>query len=79
MQSRIDSLMEAVTNILIGLAVSTAANWLILPAVLGVPMSLAQNLTIGAAFTLVSLVRSYAIRRLFNGRSVWSAIREKLR
>jgi hypothetical protein len=73
-QSRIDSLMESVVNIIIGLVVSTVANWLILPAVLGVSMTLGQNVLIGLAFTAISLVRSYVIRRLFNGRSVWQAL-----
>lgn len=26
-------------------------------------------------YTIISLVRSYTIRRLFNGKSVWMAIR----
>lgn len=77
MQSRIDSFMEAVTNIVIGLVISTLANWVILPAVLGVSMTLGQNLLIGSFFTAISLVRSYAIRRLFNGRSVWEAIKAR--
>lgn len=67
--------MEAVTNIVIGLVVSTIANWLILPTALGVSMTLGQNVLIGLAFTAISLVRSYVIRRAFNGRSVWTAIR----
>lgn len=76
-QSRIDSLMESVVNIAIGLVISTIANWMILPAVLGVSMTLGQNVLIGTLFTIISLVRSYAIRRAFNGRSVWAAIRER--
>ena len=68
--------MEAVTNIVIGLVVSTIANWLILPTALGVSMTLGQNVLIGLAFTAISLVRSYAIRRAFNGRSVWEAMRD---
>lgn len=74
-QSRIDSLMESLTNIVIGLAVATLANWLILPAVLGVELTVSSNLTIAVLFTLVSLARSYLIRRAFNGRSVWTSIR----
>jgi hypothetical protein len=77
-QSRIDSLMESVVNIIIGLIVSTIANWAILPAVLGVSMTLGQNVLIGLAFTAISLVRSYVIRRAFNGRSVWASIKDKL-
>lgn len=74
-QSRIDSVMEALTNVIVGLTVSTVANQAILPAVLGVSLSMSDNLLIGALFTLVSLVRSYLIRRAFNGRSVWQAIK----
>jgi hypothetical protein len=74
-QSKIDSFMESVVNIIIGLVVSTIANYFVLPGVLGVQMSLTQNLLIGSIFTAISLVRSYAIRRAFNGRSVWQAIR----
>ena len=74
-KSRTDSFMEALVNIAIGLVISTLANWIVLPAVLGVHMSLGQNVTISIIFTIISLMRSYAIRRAFNGRSVWSAIK----
>jgi hypothetical protein len=77
MQSRIDSLMEALTNIVIGLSISTVANHFILPAVLGVKLGLHDNLIIGAAFTAISLIRSYLLRRAFNGRSVWQAFRTR--
>lgn len=78
-QSRIDSLMESLTNIAIGLVISTAANHVVLPAVLGVQMSVGQNVVIAVIFTVISLVRSYAIRRAFNGKSVWRAIRDWFR
>jgi len=71
-QSRIDSFMEAVVNTLIGLVISTIANHLLLPVILGVSMSLAQNLLISFAFTAISIARSYSLRRVFNGRSPWS-------
>lgn len=74
-QSRTDSFMESLVNIIIGLVVSTIANWLILPTVLGVSMTLGQNVLIGLCFTLISLVRSYVIRRAFNGRSVWESVK----
>ena len=32
----------------------------------GIAVSLAQNLSIGVVFTVVSFVRSYFVRRLFN-------------
>lgn len=73
-QSRIDSFMESVVNIAIGLVVSTIANALVLPLVTGHPLSLEQNVALSVIYTIISLVRSYAIRRAFNGRSVWRAI-----
>jgi len=36
----------------------------------GVHLPLADNLAIGAWFTAISLVRSYAVRRLFNAAAV---------
>lgn len=74
-QSRTDSIMEALTNIIIGLAVSFVANMFILPWFLGVTITVATNISIGVAYTLVSFARSYAVRRLFNGRSIWESIK----
>ncbi len=73
-QSKLDSFMEAIVNVIVGLIVSTIASHFLLPAVLGVSMSFGQNILIGVAFTIISIVRSYALRRLFNGRSIWTTI-----
>lgn len=64
-QTKWESLKEALTNIAIGYSVNFAANLVILPLV-GLPVTLAQNLVIGICFTLVSVFRSYVIRRWFN-------------
>lgn len=77
MQTRIDSFMEAVTNTVIGLAVSTVANMTLTPWVLGHPISVAENVLLSAGFTAISIGRSYLLRRWFNGRSVWQAIKEQ--
>lgn len=66
MQTRLESIIESVVNILIGLWVSMLANWLILPMVFGITVSLEQNLTLGVFYTVISLVRSYCVRRYFN-------------
>jgi hypothetical protein len=78
MQTRIDSLMETLVNIIIGMVISTIANHWVLPGILGVSMTLGQNVLIGAVFTAISLVRSYTLRRLFNGRPVWLTIKSAL-
>lgn len=76
-QSRTDSLMEAVTNILIGTAIYTVVNHTLLALLLGIPIGVGMSLTISALFTVISIARSYAIRRLFNGRSVWAAFKAR--
>jgi len=65
MQSRLMSAVEASANVAIGYLVSVAANLLILP-LFGYDVSVADSFAIGVAFTAVSLVRSYALRRAFN-------------
>lgn len=64
-QSRRASAVEAVANVLIGYGVAVAAQVVIFP-MFGLHASLPENLAIGGLFTLVSLARSYALRRLFN-------------
>lgn len=63
-QSRLMSFAESLINIAVGLGVAMLANAIILPA-LGFPISLAQNAIIAAFMTVVSIARSYALRRLF--------------
>jgi hypothetical protein len=54
-------------NVAIGYGVAILSQIAVFP-MFGIYVPLSSNLTIGAWFTLVSLVRSYAIRRWFNGR-----------
>lgn len=63
-QSRWMSLLEAVTNVLVGYGVAVATQWLVFP-LFGLHATLQENLLIGLIFTAVSLVRSYVLRRVF--------------
>ena len=63
-QSRFMSLVVSVTNMVVGYGVAVATQILIFP-VFGLHTTLAQNLKIGAVFTVVSIARSYVLRRLF--------------
>ena len=63
-QSRVMSLVEAVANVVVGYLVAVAVQMLIFP-VFGLTVTVRQNLAIGLVFTAVSIVRSYALRRLF--------------
>lgn len=64
-QSRRASFAEACLNVVLGYWIAILAQLAIFP-LFGLAVSLEQNLGIGLAFTLVSLVRSYLLRRLFN-------------
>ena len=68
MQTRKQSLIESISNIGIGYIVAVASQVVIFPLV-GVTASFSQNIKIGVYFTIISLVRSYVIRRYFNRRS----------
>jgi hypothetical protein len=66
-QTRLQSLIEALLNVLVGYGINFVANLLILP-LFGFNVTLTQNLAIGAIFTAISIVRSYLIRRYFNAK-----------
>ena len=61
------SLVEAWANIAVGFGINYAANMTILPLFGFTTLTLGMNLKIGLIYTLISLVRSYVIRRWFNG------------
>ena len=65
-QSRLGSLLESIANIAVGYGVAVASQLLIFP-LFGIHIPLSDNLMIGVWFTLISLARSYVIRRWFNG------------
>ncbi len=65
-QSRAISLVEAIGNVVAGYGVAVGVQLLIFP-VFGLAVSFGDNLKIGGIFTAVSILRSYLIRRLFNG------------
>ena len=65
MQTRTRSMVEAITNVVIGFLVAYGANLTVLPA-FGYHVTLSEGAYIGIIFTIISLVRSYLVRRLFN-------------
>ena len=68
MQTRLMSLIESVANIVVGYGVAVITQLLVFP-LFGLAASLSDNLAIGLIFTVVSLARSYTLRRLFNART----------
>ena len=67
MQSRLQSLVEAWANVLIGFAINMAANIVVLPA-FGYNVTVSDAFGIGLVFTVISVARSYALRRWFNSK-----------
>lgn len=63
-QSRRGSLLESTVSTGIGLVVALVAQVVLFPAV-GIAASAGVHLKLAAAFTLVSLLRGYLVRRLF--------------
>lgn len=66
-QTRLGSLWEALINVFIGFWINFFANLVILPMV-GFHITVGQNFFIGLLYTLVSVARSYIIRRWFNAK-----------
>jgi hypothetical protein len=65
-QSRTMSLVESIANVLAGFGVAVATQIAVFP-LFGLRTSLAENLAMGAIFTVASIVRSYCLRRVFEG------------
>ncbi|WP_096701343.1 hypothetical protein [Magnetospirillum sp. 15-1] len=63
-QSRSMSLVEAVTNVVIGYVLAVATQMVVFP-IFGIHIALADDLAIGTIFALVSLLRGFVLRRAF--------------
>ena len=64
-QTKTQSAVESVASVAIGYGVSLVANATILP-LFGIAISMSDNLSIGAIYTIISVARSYCVRRAFN-------------
>ncbi|WP_210880287.1 DUF7220 family protein [Roseovarius autotrophicus] len=63
-QSRRMSMVEAITNVAVGYALAVVTQIVVFPW-FGLHPSLGANLALGGVFTAISLIRGYALRRLF--------------
>lgn len=63
-QSRLMSLIEAITNVIVGYGLAVVTQFIVFPW-FGLEAALGEHLAIGLAFVGISLVRSYLLRRLF--------------
>lgn len=63
-QTRIMSFVESIINIAIGFGISVGAQAIFLP-MLGLQISLGQNLSFAVIMTVISIARQFILRRLF--------------
>lgn len=63
-QSRAMSLIEAATNVVVGYGLAIATQ-IVVFSWFGLTIPLTSNMVLGAIFTVVSLARSFVLRRLF--------------
>jgi len=66
-QSKLHSIIESITQTIIGLITSIVLQMVLYP-LLCIPVSFKQNLIITAVFFVVSIIRGYAVRRIFNNK-----------
>ena len=67
MQTKLGSITESLSNIAVGFSINYAANLVILPMFGFHSLTPGKNFVIGCLYTGISLVRSYVLRRWFNG------------
>ena len=58
------SMIEAATNVVVGYVLAIVTQIVVFPW-FGIETGLAEHMTIGLAFVVVSLLRGYVLRRLF--------------
>lgn len=68
-QSKTGSAIEAISGTLLGLVVALVSQWVIFP-LYGIHVSHAVDIQIVLWFTMISVVRSYLVRRMFTS-SAW--------
>ena len=64
-QSKRDSILESITNVVLGLIISFVLQLVLYP-ILDIPVTINQNLIITFVFFVASFLRGYLIRRFFN-------------
>lgn len=66
MQSKFQSLLEVISNVLIGMVVSYFLSTLIIPHFTGVKLKAHEYGLMTAFYTTASLIRGYLLRRFWN-------------
>ena len=64
-QTKKQSIIESITNVAIGYCVALISQIIIFPF-FDIDVTVKDNIYIGLWFTVISIIRSYALRRFFN-------------
>lgn len=64
-QTRLESLAEVIINVIIGWVIGLVTQLIVFP-IFDIHVTFSDQFWISVVFTVVSIVRSYAIRRWFN-------------
>jgi hypothetical protein len=64
-QTKKQSIIEVIANTVVGFIISVGVSVLLFP-LMGIPVTFGENLGITLIFTVISLVRSFLMRRIFN-------------
>lgn len=70
-QTKLGSFAESLANIVVGFTINYVANLIILPLFGFSTLTAWTNFEIGLVFTIISLVRSYCLRRVFDRIKRW--------
>jgi hypothetical protein len=71
-QSRTMSLVESLTNVVVGYGIAVVTQVLVFP-LFELAVTLTENMVIGVIFTAVSIARSFTLRRVFEAIRMRSA------
>lgn len=75
-QTKLGSFVESRANIAVGFSINYVANLIVLPW-FGLHVTPVDAFGIGVIFTVISFVRSYVLRRWFNGLKFGNAASAK--
>ena len=67
MQSKRESMIETLTSVFVGWLIGVILNMLVLP-LFDYDVNLTDGVLISIIFTVASIIRSYAVRRIFNSK-----------
>lgn len=66
MQTKLQSFIETKTNMITGIGINYVANIYILPKFFGVSLTISEYTELTLIYTVLSFIRHYVLRRIFN-------------